>query len=66
MNKIVMIDENNSALVKLKKDPNNMNEVLEFKFINKKQISPDTFIYSYELPNNLNLGLNLGQHIAIE
>ena len=61
-----MINEKNSALVQLKKDPSNMNEVLEFKFINKKQISPDTFIYSYELPNDLNLGLNLGQHIAIE
>ena len=66
MNLPVMINEKNSALVQLKKDPSNMNEVLEFKFINKKQISPDTFIYSYELPNDLNLGLNLGQHIAIE
>ena len=61
-----MINENNSALIQLKKDPANMSEVLEFKFINRKQISPDTFIYSYELPNNLNLGLNSGQHIAVE
>ena len=61
-----MIEENISALIKLKKNPSDLSEVLEFKFIAKKQISPDTFIYSYELPNNLNLGLNLGQHIAIE
>ena len=61
-----MINESNSALIQLKKDPSNTSEVLEFKLINKKQISPDTFIYSYEIPNNMNLGLNLGQHIAVE
>merc|ERR1711957_91180 len=60
-----MINESNSALIQLKKDPSNMSEVLEFKLINKKQISPDTFIYSYEIPNNMNLGLNLGHHIAM-
>jgi hypothetical protein len=43
-----------------------MNETLEFKYIEKKQISPDTYIYVYEIPNNLNLGLNVGQHIAVE
>lgn len=60
------IDENNSALLKLKKNPSDASEVLEFKYVEKKQISPDTFIYTYELPNDYNLGLNLGQHIAIE
>jgi hypothetical protein len=43
-----------------------MNEVLEFKYIERNQISHDTFIYVYEIPNGLPLGLNLGQHIAIE
>ena len=43
-----------------------MNEALELKYIEKKQITHDTFIYIYEIPNDLPLGLNLGQHIAIE
>jgi hypothetical protein len=43
-----------------------MNEAIEFKYIDKVQISHDTFIYSYEIPDNMTLGLNLGQHIAIE
>lgn len=53
-------------MLKLKKNPEDASEVLEFKYISKKQISHDTFIYTYEIPNNYNLGLNLGQHIAIE
>lgn len=54
------------ALYEMKKNPDDMNEVIKFKFIEKKQISHDTFIYTYELPEGMNLGLNLGQHIAIE
>jgi hypothetical protein len=50
----------------LKNDTNSIDEVIEFNYIEKKQISPDTFIYTYEIPKNLTLGLNLGQHIAIE
>jgi NAD(P)H-flavin reductase len=50
----------------LKKKADDMQEVLEFKYIEKRQISPDTFIYTYEIPDDLNLGLNIGQHIAIE
>ena len=60
------IDENNSALMKLKKNSEDASEILEFKYIAKKQISQDTFIFTYEIPNDYNLGLNLGQHIAIE
>ena len=58
--------ENKGALFELKKDPNSTDETLEFKFIEKSQVSHDTFIYTYEIPNNMTLGLNLGQHIAIE
>jgi hypothetical protein len=61
-----MVPEGSGALQVLKKKPNDPQEVLQFKYIEKRQISPDTFIYTYEIPNNLNLGLNIGQHIAIE
>ncbi len=61
-----MVQEGTGALQVLKKKPSDPQEVLQFKYIEKRQISPDTFIYTYEIPNNLNLGLNIGQHIAIE
>lgn len=54
------------ALYELKKDPNNPNEELEFRLIERKQVTHDSFIFTFELPDDLNLGLNLGQHIAIE
>jgi NAD(P)H-flavin reductase len=60
------LPENSGALYKLKKDPNDANETLEFKYTECKKISHDTYIYTYEIPDNLPLGLNLGQHIAIE
>jgi hypothetical protein len=63
---IVTLKENTGALQTLKKNLDDLQEVLQFKYIEKRQISPDTFIYTYEIPDNLNLGLNLGQHIAIE
>lgn len=50
----------------MKKNPEDASEILEFKFLAKKKISHDTFIFTYEIPNDYNLGLNLGQHIAIE
>jgi hypothetical protein len=53
-------------LFELKKNQDDINEQLEFKYIDKKQISHDTFIYVYEIPGDRTLGLNLGQHIAIE
>jgi hypothetical protein len=51
---IVKIPENSGALQKLKKNAGDMNEVLEFKYIEKKEITHDTFIYVYEIPQNLN------------
>ncbi len=61
-----MVPDGSGALQVLKKKPSDPQEVLQFKYIEKRQISPDTFIFTYEIPNNLNLGLNIGQHIAIE
>jgi len=58
--------KNSGALQKLKKNPKNINEAIEVKLIKKTQISPDTYIYTYELKDDLTLGLNLGQHIAVQ
>lgn len=58
--------EEKNALKLLKKDKTDLDEVLKFKYIEKRQITHDTFVYVYEIPDDLNLGLNLGQHIAIE
>ena len=60
------LPEKKGALYELKKTIGDASEVVEFKYIEKKQVSPDTFLYTYEIPNVLQLGLNLGQHIAIE
>jgi len=43
-----------------------MSEELQFKYLSKKQISHNTYIFTYEIPNNLPLGLDVGKHIAIE
>lgn len=62
----VLINPEENALTNLKTNPNNTNETLEFKLISKTQISPDSFIFTFELPENLKLGLFLGEHVAIE
>ena len=53
-------------MYELKNDKSDLQEVIEFKYIAKKQITHDTFIYTYEIPKDLTLGLNIGQHLAIE
>ncbi len=63
---LVKLPDKSGALFKLKKNPDDTFEALDLKYIEKKQITHDTFIYIYEIPDNLTLGLNLGQHIAIE
>ncbi len=63
---IDVLPEKKGALFELKENSENLTETLDFKYIEKEQISPDTFIYSYEIPKELPLGLNLGHHIAIE
>lgn len=65
-NYLVKLPDNSGALQKLKKNPGDFNESIELKYIEKKEITHDTYIYIYEIPQNLTLGLNLGQHIAIE
>lgn len=61
------IPDKKGALFELKKNPTDLSEVVKMKYIEKKQISPNTFIFTYEFSNpELVLGINLGQHIAIE
>lgn len=43
-----------------------MSETVQFKLIEKKTVSHDTFIFVYEIPNNLYLGINVCEHISIE
>jgi NAD(P)H-flavin reductase len=49
----------------MKKDPTDKDELLEFKLVKKTQITHDTYIYTFEIPDDLTLGLNVGQHLAI-
>ena len=50
----------------MKTNPKDLNEIINLKYISNKKISPNTYIYTYELPNDNYLGINVGQHIAIE
>ncbi len=63
---LVKLPDNSGALQKLKRNPSDMQEALELKYIERKEITHDTFVFIYEVPENLTLGLNLGQHVAIE
>jgi hypothetical protein len=63
---LFILPENTGALFHKRKNPEDKHELVPFKFIEKKQISHDTFIFILELPEDQYLGINLGQHIAIE
>jgi len=63
---LVKIPDNSGALQKLKNDMQDEDEAISVKLIKKTKISPDTNIYTYELKDNLTLGINLGQHIAVQ
>lgn len=63
---LFILPENTGALFQKRKNPEDKNELVSFKFIEKKQITHDTFLFILELPEDQYLGLNLGQHIAIE
>ena len=64
--KLFILPERTGELFKKRKNPDDKQEAVVFKLINKKQISHDTFIFSFNLPEDSYLGINLGQHIAIE
>jgi NAD(P)H-flavin reductase len=61
-----MIKEKTGALYELKKDKENHKEELPFRLIDKKQITHDSYIFIFELPKEMILGLPIGQHLAIE
>lgn len=63
---LVQVDLSKSALTVLKLNKNDPQETLKFKLVNKVQISHDTFVFTFEIPNNLELGINVCQHIALE
>ena len=61
-----MLTENTGALHELKINPNNIKELIPFVLSSKQQITHDSFIFTFDIPNNLYLGLNIGNHIAIQ
>jgi hypothetical protein len=66
LREIVTFPQGRGALFELKKDANDLNEQIQLKYIQKKEITSDTFVFVYELPKKMHLGLELGKHIAIE
>lgn len=60
------LPELSGAIHALKRDPHDKSETIPFKLIHKKQITHDSFIFTFELPHNMYLGIDLGQHLAIE
>jgi hypothetical protein len=64
--KLFILPEKTGALFYKRKNPDDKHEFVSLKIQDKKQISHDTFIFTLALPDNLYLGINLGQHIAIE
>jgi hypothetical protein len=49
----------------LRKDPNNIKEPIPFKLIRVKDNTHDSKIYTFEIPDDMILGLNIGHHIAL-
>ena len=64
--KLYILPEKTGALHHLKRDPEDKYELVKVKLIKKVQITHDTYILTFELPNDMYLGLNLGHHIAIQ
>ena len=54
------------AIYSLRKNPEDVKELVPFKLISKTQVTHDTFIFTFELPSNNYLGINPGHHVIIE
>ncbi len=63
---LFILPDKTGALFHNRKNPDDKNETVPFKITKKTQISHDTFIFHFSLPSDQYLGINLGQHIAIE
>ena len=63
---LFILPEKTGALYELKKDKDDLHELISFKLVEKIQITHDTFIFRFSLPENMYLGLNIGNHISIE
>ncbi len=62
---LFFLPEGKGALYELKKNPNDAKEIISFKLTEKKQITSDTYIFVFSLPEEMYLGLNIGNHVAI-
>jgi hypothetical protein len=61
-----ILPSNTGALYELRKNPEDTKELVAFKLISKTQITHDTFIFTFQLPENKYLGINIGHHVIIE
>jgi hypothetical protein len=61
-----VLPEGTGALFALKKNPKDMNEQITVKLVERKEVSRDSIIYTFEFPSDMTLGLNVCKHIAIE
>ena len=61
-----ILPSNSGAFYELRKNPEDSKELVSFKLISKTQISHDTFIFTFQLPENKYLGINVGHHVIIE
>jgi len=67
LNKIYALPEQSGALFELKRDKTNLEEQIELKYLSKKQISPDSYIFRYQIPNEkLTFGCNLGHYVFFD
>jgi NAD(P)H-flavin reductase len=61
----VTLPQNSGALYQLKKDPENAKELIPFKLMKITENTHDSKIYTFEIPDNMIFGLNIGHHIAL-
>jgi len=54
------------AFYELRKNQEETKELVSFKLISKTQITHDTYIFTFQLPENKYLGINVGHHVVIE
>ena len=63
--KLDILKEKEGALFALKKNPEDSKELIPFKLTNVTDNTHDSKIFTFEIPDDMILGLNIGHHIAL-